>query len=62
MAYGVESDVSEESEVLSESFEGGDAAYWRIWDTGSGIFLWSPKQGSRCTGYIRVYLAERYRV
>ena len=39
MAYIVESDVLEESELSSEAFEGGDDAYWKIKYTGSGILL-----------------------
>ena len=43
MVYGVESDILEKSEVLSEDFEGDDAADWRIGDTGIWIFLTEPQ-------------------
>ena len=43
MAYGVDSDVSEKSKVLYESFEGGDDADPRIVDKGSGILLMVPQ-------------------
>ena len=43
MVYGIESDILEESEVLSEEFEGDSAADWRIRDSGIGIFLMEPQ-------------------
>ena len=32
MSYGIESDVSDKSEVLSEEFDSDDAADWSIRD------------------------------
>ena len=40
--YGGESGIFNDRELSSEVLDGGDAEYWMIGDTGSGIFLMVP--------------------
>ena len=46
ITYGGDSCVSDDMESLSEFSLDGDAAHFRIGDTGMGIFLMVPLSGS----------------
>ena len=46
ITYGGDSCISDDMESLSECYLGGDAAHFRIGDTGMGIFLMMPRSGA----------------